>query len=367
MSVPEARSRSGRRKYLLLLGLLIPVIVLGGYWYFYIRLPCLAEFRAGGMRMTLVKIVEGRLIHRWTDPVPNWVRKNVPAVNRVFPLRVTGDFDSADWAHYPLESHWFVFRLECSPNYMPPLANMLFQKMELESDGHIYPGKESLLMGEFYAYHSEAVPRRSRKLNIRLTELNGNLIKISVDNPFYKEQFPEWTPGPFPAKETRGPFTVELNDFAYGQDGGVHPLVTCQCSDPSLEPCSVDVTIEDATGNRGPFVSPYEKTWNVVATLNVSKTAQSPLNQRFPIGNITVPAANTVVPWTKSAKAGEVSLPIRAIVGPGTYELVRGTWQVAVGKDPNSQVKGPAILMDYVALPFHETLCVTSLGQPYLK
>lgn len=359
MNAPEIPFRSGPWKYKLLLSLAIAMFALGLYWYLYIRLPCLAEFRAGGIRMTLVKVVEGPLHMQVSDPLPRWVRTQIPSISRIIPMRLPVDISSDEVG--PRESNWFVFHMDVAPNTFPPMANQLFKGIEFEADGHVCPGTDLWGTGEFIVYRSDSVPRRSRKLTVRLEELNGKLIEFTIDNPFFREHFPEWTPGPMPAQATRGPFTVELTDFECRTGQGVFPLVKCECSDPSLQPCFVHATLEDATGNRGPFISPNEKAWKVVANLSVPVTAKSPLNERIPIAKITIPPANTVVLWNPTDNQGVVNLPIRAVAGPGDYQLVKGKWQVGIAKDADARVQGPALLCDFGAMRVAGVLQIKSL------
>lgn len=359
MSVPEPQPRPRSKKRLILLWIVAPAITIGLVWYFYIRSPVLAEFKVGGFQIQLVKVHKGRLRYHESDPVPRWVRKYAPWVNRVVPPRFPIDFDSAESTHQD-GGIWFVFRIEMPPNTLPPVASALIREMEFDEGEHIHKCSSCHHHWQVFIYQADSVPRRTRKLPIRLIEPNGNPIEISIDNPFYREQFTEWTPGPMPAKIIRGPFTVELNDIVQEQGGGFRPITNCSCSDPRLNPCSVTATLEDATGNRGPWISPYEPAWKVVADLRVPIAAPSPLNQRFPVGKIQVPPATTVVPCNLSVKYGKLNLHIRAIVGAGTYELVNGRWKVAVGKKSNGHVSGPAILCDYFTYPHDMTITAHS-------
>ncbi len=326
---PQPRLRPKRR--LILLGIVAPAVVMGLVWYFYIRSPVLAEFHVGGFQIQLVKVHEGRLRYHEVDAVPRWVRKNVSWVNRVIPARFPIDFDSVETTPEN-KGVWFVFRVIMPPNTLPPVASALIREIEFDDGEHIHKGVTCHHQWQTLIYRADSVPRRNRQLLIRVIDLKGNPIEITIDNPFYREQFPKWTPGPMPAKITRGPFTVELIDIVQMQGGSFYPTTSCSCSDPRLNPCEVTTTLEDATGNRGPWLLPTEAAWKVVVDLHIPVAAPSPLNQRIPVGKIQMPPKNTVVPWDRRVQDGEFNLHIRAIAGAGTYELLNGRWKVATAK-----------------------------------
>ena len=244
---------------------------------------------------------------------------------------------------------WLVFSVESATWPMIP-PSLRFDRIEIESAGHVHRGSPLMSFGQILAFRTDSIPRRDPQLKMQLFPTQGNPVSMTVDNPFYRTEFPEWTPGPMPARATRGPFSVELTDIVIANEGGNYPVVNCTCTDPTLEPCHVFANLEDATGNRGPFVSPTESVWKVVAQLGVPVTATSPLNKRFPLGKIQIPPANTLVIWPKSVQDEDLVFQSQAIAGPGTYEMDHGKWKVVNAPksgNSNGRVRGPAILCDY--------------------
>lgn len=339
--------RSRWRKWVVLsLGTL--VLLLGLLWYFVMRQSSLGVVQVPGGEVRLVRAVEGRLLYRESDPIPMWARGYIPGVNRLAKPRFPVSIDSHEMSPGD-RGPWLVFSIESAAWPMIP-PSLFFDRIEIESAGYVHHGTPTMSSGQVAVFHTISIPRRDPHLKMQLFPQAGNPISMTVDNPFYRTDFPVWIPGPMPARATRGPFTVELTHLYIAEDGGAYPVLNCTCTDPTLEPCQVYATLEDPTGNRGPFVSPWESAWKVIVHLSVPNTAASPLNQRFPLGKIQLPPADTVVAWPKSVKEGDLVFQTRAIVGPGTYEQIDGKWQVVTGPTAGNamgRVQGPAILCDF--------------------
>lgn len=369
MTDPEPLPVRPRRKRNVLVAVTVACVAICLTGYYFLREPCLARLEVGNQQLRLVKIVEGRLQHRDHDLIPSWVRSNIPVVNRWVAFRFPTDIDSKEQWHTD-QGVWFVFEVDQSPG--TPLCSFIgYNELEIESGGSLYKGQSWggwVGHGQVLVYRADSVPRRDRTLRIQLKSSTGEPLAMTVDNPLYREEFPEWTAGPMPFQASRGPFTVELTDIVRGTDGGAYPIVKVTCRDPTLEPCQVFANLEDATGNRGPFVSPFETTWKVVASVHIPVTAQSPLNRRFPLGKVQVPPANTVVPWPITFEDGDVNLQIRHIVGPGHYEQINGQWIVVDPTQPRKalslgRVVGPAVLCDYFHGIVQVKIVVKSSGE----
>ena len=127
-------------------------------------------------------------------------------------------------------------------------------------------------------------PRRDQDLTIRMTLLAAKMNEkditqqFTIPNPFYREEFPVWTPETVPATKTVDGMTVQLANLGYGWKY-FNPSFLQQVGEDRWERCDSFMHIEDATGNQGESLSPFEPAWKIMADIFPVSSSHFPVEQ----------------------------------------------------------------------------------------
>lgn len=190
---------------------------------------------------------------------------------------------------------------------------------------------------------ASSLPRRDPTLAIEWKS-NGQLrtatATIDVANPFYRSDFPEWDVQPLPQTQVRGGLTVELTSLRSNRyDHGA--VVTVRDSTgawrlPENEHDNRDVLLEDATGNVGRILSPYEPAWKVVVPIFRKPEASHAPEHVHTIGSFRIPDPGEVIPIDRTIPTAKGVIRIHCVAGAGTARLDRGTLTMSTDLTPTS-------------------------------
>lgn len=167
------------------------------------------------------------------------------------------------------ESLILFFQRQTSANVPNPkrqfedLARLEFE----DSQGHRYPGDIDFFAKiadgrDLLAF--EAFPRRDRKLVVHLIDVvdETNRFRFEIDNPGFRASFPEWTPQKLPQTKSDPAIDLTLRELDTASALIETSLpIDVTAHDPAWQKHVLTSWLEDATGNHGNNLSPFEPAW----------------------------------------------------------------------------------------------------------
>lgn len=337
--------------------------------------PYLAESPVSGtrFRLRLLEISDQPIDYRWKVPRSRWDLP--PWLSYQLGLKKKDAFDLSDIdIHFPgvvqgfgfinFPATGFLFRfVDERGHWVRPLPGYLPFYHFVESTGWIHrkgtigiPESD----GGCLVIGASSLPRRDPTLRIVVHDRNGphtsTLTTLETPNPYFRRDFPTWTALPLPQSQTRGDRTVVLH--ALPSESEVHRYrkrhpffvsVPHEPYDPAFARASEvsNMYVEDATGNVGSILSPFEPVWKVVAIFDEPWTPQAP-DRVHQIGTFPIPQAGTCIPVHEAIPMGKGSVRILCVAGAGTATLGQGqlTMSDAVTRDHDGK---PVVQRDTVA------------------
>lgn len=294
--------------------------------------PYLAEVALPGSknRLRLLSTTAGPLDYNWKPPrFENWIPR--PGVSYVPPIQVklTG-LDSMT----SQPGHTFLFRtVDDRGKYTNP--NQTTMGFEFtESTGYVFKryGFVDFPHWGVYALTRSCLPRRDKELTIRIEpDWNAKpFVEMKIPNPAYQEQIVEWTPEPLPATRVRGALTARIHGMTYVPsnfgEGFFSFDIRGESTSAEWSGCYFSATLEDATGNRGNDLSPFEPAWKVHARAYRGGAAEFPADLVSPRVKVTIPAPGTIVELGQVLEAGGLKILIRSVSGVGVITEQLGTF-----------------------------------------
>lgn len=166
-----------------------------------------------------------------------------------------------------------------------------------ESTGFTFKAQNSGSSGygnNLVSFGVEAFPRRDQQLNCRLYERETDklLFTLKLPNPAYKPDHPVWTPEPLPATTTVAPVTVTMRGF---QKQTIPNYISPDLeitSDATWDKITHYASLQDATGNTGGMLSPFESAWKVKVTVRRTRDATFTANELWAVDPLELPGTN---------------------------------------------------------------------------
>jgi hypothetical protein len=319
--------------------------------------PYLAEVALPGSknRLRLLSTTAGPLDYNWKPPrFENWIPR--PGVSYVPPIQVklTG-LDSMT----SQPGHTFLFRtVDERGKYTQPMQ-MISSFEFVESTGYVFRrfGFADYPHWGTYALTRSCLPRRDKELTIRIKPDSAKkpFVEMKIPNPVYKENIQEWQPESLPIKKTVENLTAHLEEIRYQSSpfGSGHLHCQIRGESPSLEWTNggFTTTFEDATGNRGEELSPFEPAWKVVARAYRNWATPFPAELVTPRVKIPILGLAKVQALDQEFTVDGQKFRLRCVSGPGvTTETPSGfTSQLLDTKSPDKQHQYTSVSFGYTS------------------
>lgn len=291
--------------------------------------PYMAEVVIPGStnRLRLLKTTSGPLDYEWKPPrFEDWIPR--PG-NRVPPIHVklTG-IDSM--TNQP--GHTFLFRsVDTQGKYTHPMQ-MISSFEFVESTGYVFRrfGFADYPSWGTYALTRSCLPRRDKELTIRIRpDSTKPFVEMKIPNPVYKENIQEWQPEPLPSSKTVEDLTAHLEKIHFFKSEHGSGYFSCQIRGKSPTPewtnGAFETTFEDATGNQGMELSPFEPAWKVVA--RAYRNWATPFPAELVTSRVKIPILGPakVQALDRELTVAGQTFKLRCVAGPGiTHETPLG-------------------------------------------
>jgi hypothetical protein len=254
----------------------------------------LLAYRAAGLGQ--LDHCEQSPAYRWchqklTQYAPVFISKRIPA------LRVTKLWNVK--SKTGAESLILFFERQSSSHARNPKLRFAdLARLELEdSNGHRYSGNFS--RGVPYPDGRDLLcfdsfPRRDRKLIIHVIDRadETKTFRFDIDNPGFRDDFPVWTAEELPQTKSDSAIDVTFRDLDPASVAEGKPLpIEVAVHDPSWERRIVTSSLEDATGNFGGDLSPFETAWKARVTIARTNPALFSPSEQWTVGPFPLPAA----------------------------------------------------------------------------
>jgi len=297
--------------------------------------PFLAEvpMSDGIHRLRLLKIVEGPMVYDWKDPTPPLLRM-LPLPSKLRPphvpfakIKTDGVLRGFGMTGEQVPAINFLFRVVDSKGEYAAYPLGLPELTLIESTGHRF----EKLFGQFdhdvwgcVNFQRGVVPRRDRmlKMEVQFKNSGKQSLVFEVENPFYAPPAQEWVPEPLPATKQFGGVDVTLLWPGSASLGGHMVNVDLRTKNHAMRPEYSSYWIEDATGNRGPGLSPFEPAWKLHGKLSPQSIEAIPPDRIWTVDDVAVPPYGIETPLNLEHEIDGVKLRLGTIIGgaPGSGE-----------------------------------------------
>ncbi|HVJ85165.1 MAG TPA: hypothetical protein VM452_05940 [Caulifigura sp.] len=264
----------------------------------------------------------GNLNYSSDDKLKAFLRKRAPTsiVRKLGEVTtVRSGYSKREHGDLPLV---LLFQLLTPQNALQANTSTIFNHIELpESTGFTFTeeirGYSSSGQGssihDFFSF-----PRRDPTLNFRLYEMNGKLLmEKSIPNPAYRSDFPVWTPAALPQTKAASDLKVTLKSLKVdSKNRQVYPRFDVETDDPSWKKPSHSWEWTDATGNVGPWLSPYEPAWKLHLRLKRPREAKFPESATWSLSSLPIPAGLTLTTVDKEQVVDGIGLRVRYVAPP---------------------------------------------------
>lgn len=306
--------------------------------------PYIAEVALsdGVSRFRLLKMTDGPLDYDWKDPTPEILRMLPPPIGRrpvaFVPIHLDG---YTQINRFPGVSLYFrpVDAEGRYTNGPTGVRGMFSPSIEFqESTGFVFRGPGPFAWPEHTAFGTagltvSALPRRDPMLKILIHEARSTPSSqtqvMEVKNPFYKPEFPVWQGKGLPQEvSVDHPSAPEgarivLNKLSFREDGNLSIDHRAESKSGKWHP-RMDVWLEDATGNRGRRLSPFEPAWKVCVALAPTAGVEYPDECVWRLGSWKRPADQSLVDLTPPQNLGGLKIESAFLAGAGCLQTVNG-------------------------------------------
>jgi hypothetical protein len=208
------------------------------------------------------------------------------------------------------------------------------QEVTEDESGFRYPGAENYcsftdVSGKtMWGFTFGAYPRRQREFLLHLLDKNGvTMATLHVPNPL-RGPFPAWQPSPLPQTHTNGPVMLTLQSLEERENRRSvysNPKWRLEATDPAWAKAAPRaITLLDATGNEGSFLSRREAAWKIRTLVCRERPQDFAPNEQLVLTNLALPAAGNFTSVDQSAERAGVTIKVLVLAGPGTFGLSNG-------------------------------------------
>ncbi|MBX3441903.1 MAG: hypothetical protein KF774_05810 [Planctomyces sp.] len=278
-------------------------------------------------RLRLLKLQAGALDYDWQDPAPPIARalslpgypRHVPFVPVHLPGRVKVDH----WGrtHRDVEGLSFLFRIVDEQGRYDDLPGW-FPTIEFEESTGFRFSVDAVGVAAdhrhwgVFAGTRAPIPRREPNLTMLVQQSpDASPLRFEVPNPMHRPEIREWMPQPLPITVQTGPHAVTLRSLVVRSPTQIEPQF--ELSTPGWHVDPGFLWLEDATGNIGQSLSPFEPAWKGVARLMPLDAAEAAPEETWVIGPLRIPAPGEVVPLREERVIHGVTLTLESISGGG--------------------------------------------------
>jgi hypothetical protein len=290
--------------------------------------PYLAEvpLSDGRHKLRLLQMTDGPLIYDWKDPTPGILRAVMPS--KVLPpwvpfnkVSLSGKAPlSAFDSDSEVDGSSFLFRaVDLKGRYAnPQLLNPAVEFQESTGFVHlrkVFGGMEFSPWGVI-AFTRTSLPRRDARLHMHIYERpdSAKPIEMEVDNPWYQQHFPVWQGSTLPVSTTVGPLTVTLESLVLREaTRQIEPRV--EVSKPGWQAEPFGVWLEDATGNRAQWLSPFEPAWRVHLRIGPTSFAEADAARLWTLENLDVPKLDAKMSLDQETVIDGVTIRLDTVSG----------------------------------------------------
>jgi len=314
--------------------------------------PISAELSDRKIRVTLLATGLGSISYSSDSPARAFVRKWLPfgLSNKLGPVTsasTSGHVDSNGGRRLVLLFQ--TTRLDGVP--ISAMESFLVRTDISESTGFTFvnPNYGSYGYGNgMIAFDVSQFPRRDRELHLRLYRRQPGepsvdnsagelLLEFSIPNPAYKPDYPVWTPAPLPTSRTIDPVTVTVSKLtAHVEPRYVSADVTTTASDPLWEKHFHYVSFEDATGNTGNYLSPFETAWKLHVVVRRTSEAKFTPAETWTLDPTPNPAADTFQKLDLQHSISGLRFTVRYLASAGKVHEEGGVITIQPPRSPGS-------------------------------
>jgi hypothetical protein len=159
----------------------------------------------------------------------------------------------------------------------------------------------------------ECFPRRDVQLTVQVTDRSSpqRTASFQVPNPGLRADFPKWTAEGLPQTKSDSEVDVTLGEVTRGSllEGKSLPIEVV-ARDPAWASPSIASWIEDATGNHGNFLSPFESAWKARVLVARSDPSSFSAAEKWTIGPVALPVPGARVQIGQSGRIGAVRFKV---------------------------------------------------------
>lgn len=174
-----------------------------------------------------------------------------------------------------------------------------------------------------------AYPRRQPDFTFHFLDANQAVLgTLRVANPV-RGPFPKWEPRGLPQSQTNGPVVLTLERI---QEAGREPWrsVSPTWKIISTNPAWANakpkpLTLYDATGNEGQWLSPREPAWKARTVVHRNDATNFEAGERLWIPGLVVPTNGAFVAIDKVAELAGVNIKVHLLAGAGRLFRTNGT------------------------------------------
>ena len=172
-------------------------------------------------------------------------------------------------------------------------------------------------------------PRRQPSFALRFLDTNHAVLgTLRVPNPV-RGPFPKWQPRGLPQSQTNGPVTLTLESIEEAGNENwrsVSPKWKITSTNPGWARAKPKrLTLYDATGNEGSWLSPREPAWKARTVVHRNDAKDFDADERLWIPDVAVPTKGTFVAIDKVAELAGVNIKVHLLAGAGRLFRTNGT------------------------------------------
>jgi hypothetical protein len=314
--------------------------------------PLTAKLADGKHRVTLLATGVGSINYSSDSAARALVRKWLPfpLAGRLGPVKNVNVLGQVDENGSPQFIVLFDrTQLDGSPSR--DWDNFLARTEFEESTGFTFvvPNHGSSGYGDgLMSFEMSQFPRRDRELHVRLYERQagepyGNeqtgqlLMEFTIPNPAYKADYPVWTPAALPQSHTSDPVTATVRAItAHSDPSYVSANIGITFTDPMWEKHSHFISFEDATGNSGQYLSPFEPAWKLHVLVRRTMEAQFAPAETWVLDALPNPAEATFQKIDLNRSIDGLPFGVRYVASAGVVREEGGVMTVQPPRSPGS-------------------------------
>jgi hypothetical protein len=216
-----------------------------------------------------------------------------------------------------------------------------------ESTGYSWEqswSQESIGPGHTLSF--DRFPRRDALIRCRLVEKSTKRTLMSFSIPNDKPSSVEFdqAPGAPPMTLTSPELKCTLKELAApGEGESLSPVFAVETLDKAWTEHKTTSELEDATGNRGLGLSPFEKAWKARVGVYRTENAVFAPSEGWQSPAFAVPEEGSAVTLDHKGKLGPTALKVLCVKGPGLgqVEETNGQWRFST-QNTSSAVQLPS-------------------------